>query len=87
MKLQGEKMPEYANETKPKNERLQYIKKTLLTFGEHPRLLNKSAVARKLGVSHTQVCDDIAVAKKQLRENRNINDLDVSEDFREWLLE
>ena len=79
---------EYANETtKSKEDRVEYVKQTLLSLDANPRLLNKSAIARKLGVTHTTVCEDVADAKEQIRKNRDINDLDVSEDFREWLLE
>ena len=81
-------MPMYQAETKEKDERVDWLIKKLLDFGSHPRFLNKSAMGRKLGVTHTTICEDVQIAKNRIRENYDINDLDgVSEDFKDWLKE
>ncbi len=78
---------DYANETRSKEDRIEYIKKTLLSLDSKPRLLNQSAIARKLGVSQTTIAEDLEDAKEQIRENYDLQKLDVSDDFKAWLVE
>jgi len=68
-----------------RKERIAELTKRLIGYGYGPKYINKKALGRRFGVSHTQIYRDLQIIAKSIEEYKHIDNLDVDESFEAWI--